>query len=397
MLSASMNEAIFTVSEITGQIKLTLEENFAQVVVIGELSNFKAHYSGHWYFTLKDDKAQINCTMWKGVNSYVFFTPEDGMKVVVKGRLSVYPPRGSYQIDVRSMQPAGRGELQEAFERLKQRLAAEGLFDDELKKPLPSFPEKIGIVTPSDGAAFRDLVSVAERRFPLVELIIRPTKVQGEGAAKDIADAIAEFNNRSDIDLLIAGRGGGSLEDLWAFNEEEVARAIFDSHIPVISAVGHEIDYTISDFVADLRAPTPTAAMELATPNYVDIINFILEIDSNLYRALEDKLSHNRTLIESILSNYAFKIPENLIALNKQTLDNSVYQINSHLNFLLKENKNQLVLIDKILDSFDVNKTLKRGFSLVKQDDRIIRKSNELDKMKVFSIRFIDNEVKINE
>ncbi|MCW8959961.1 MAG: exodeoxyribonuclease VII large subunit, partial [Ignavibacteriaceae bacterium] len=222
---------ILTVSELTKEIRRTLEESFQQVTVVGEISNFKSHISGHWYFSLKDSSAVINCTMWKGFNQYVFFTPQDGMKIIVNGKLTVYPPRGSYQLDIRSMKPAGLGELQEAFEKLKKKLEAEGLFDEKFKKPVPVFPSKIGIVTAIDGAAFRDLVSVAKRRYPLVELVIAPARVQGSGAAESIVNSIKLLNKSGDIDVIIVGRGGGSIEDLWAFNEEVVARAIFKSRV----------------------------------------------------------------------------------------------------------------------------------------------------------------------
>src|SRR3989337_4521371 len=259
--------SILTVSELTKEIKQTLEDKFEQVSVQGEISNFKAHVSGHWYFSLKDANASISCAMWKGLNNYVFFTPQDGMKIIVSGRITVYPPRGSYQIDVRSMKPAGVGELQAAFEMLKRKLADEGLFDEIHKKPMPSFPQKIGIVTAKDGAAFQDMISVAERRFPLVELVISPARVQGSGAAESIVESLKLLNKQNDIDLIIVARGGGRIQDLWAFNEEIVAREIFASKIPIVTGIGHEVDFTISDFVADLRAPTPSAAMEIATPN----------------------------------------------------------------------------------------------------------------------------------
>ncbi len=258
---------ILTVSELTKEIRKTLEETFEQVSVIGEISNFKSHVSGHWYFSLKDADAVINCTMWKGFNQYVFFTPQDGMKIIVNGKLTVYPPRGSYQLDIRSMKPAGLGELQEAFEKLKKKLEAEGLFDEKFKKPIPTFPKKIGIVTAIGGAAFKDLISVAKRRFPLTEIVIAPARVQGSGSAESIVNGIKLLNEYPGIDVIIVARGGGSIEDLWAFNEEIVARAIFKSKVPVISGVGHEVDFTIADYVADLRAPTPSVAMEIATPD----------------------------------------------------------------------------------------------------------------------------------
>lgn len=285
---------ILTVSELTTSIKSTLEENFNDLNLVGEISNYKAHPSGHWYFTLKDSGAQISATMWKGVNSSVFFTPQDGMKIIVKGRITVYPPRGNYQIDVRSMKPAGEGELQAAFERLKRKLSDEGLFDVKYKKEISKFSQKIGIVTGSSTAALKDMISVAERRFPLVELVIAPARVQGEGAAEEIVQSIKSLNKQDDIDLIIIARGGGSLEDLWAFNEEIVARAIFNSRIPIISGVGHEVDFTIADFVADLRAPTPTAAMELATPDKTDIFAFINEFFYYSSGSLSDKIKKEK-------------------------------------------------------------------------------------------------------
>ena len=247
-------------------------------------------------FNLKDESAVVNCTMWKGVNNYVFFSPEDGMKVIVTGRVTVYPPRGSYQIDVRSMKPSGVGELQAAFERLKQKLYSEGLFDVEFKKEIPSFPKKIGLVTAADGAAVKDMISVARRRFPLIELLIVPTKVQGAGAAESIVKSINQLNLLKDIDVIILARGGGSIEDLWAFNEEIVARAIFKSKIPVISGVGHEVDFTIADFVADFRAATPSAAAELITEGVFASRQFVAEatgvmnfrVRQQLAQALED-------------------------------------------------------------------------------------------------------------
>lgn len=386
--------SILTVSQISGQIKQQLESVFTQVTVLGEISNFKAHYSGHWYFTIKDENSQINCTMWKGVNNYVFFTPQDGLKIIVSGKISVYPPRGTYQIDVKSMKPAGEGELQAAFERLKRRLSEEGLFELDTKKAITRLPEKIGIVTAGDSAAFKDLVSVAERRYPIVELVLRSSKVQGEGAAYEIAAAIKELND-TDVDTIIIGRGGGSLEDLWAFNEEVVARAIFESRIPIISGVGHDIDYTIADFVADLRAPTPTAAMELATPDVQDIINFLNEFDDNSFEVLEEKISDNRDQVDSLLHSYGFRIPENLISTKRQLLDSIFYRFSSLIDSILKQNKNQVVLLSKILETFDVKKTLQRGFVLIKQDGNFIRRAKEFDSNKSALLQFYDNEIKI--
>ncbi len=392
-----MSDIIYTVSELTSEIKFTLEEHFASLNVIGEISNFKAHVSGHWYFTLKDGNAAISCTMWRGVNNYVFFTPQDGMKVIVKGRLTVYPPRGSYQIDVRSMQPAGEGELQAAFERLKRKLKKEGLFDQDLKKPIPRFPQKIGIVTGSGTAALRDMISVAKRRYPVAELIIAEARVQGEGAAEEISQAIAELNKLKDIDLIIVARGGGSLEDLWAFNEEIVARAIFKSEIPVISGVGHEIDFTIADFVADYRAPTPSAAMEIATPDINEIFAFLNEFSYNTTINIFDKINGYKSDVERIVGSYGFRNPLNRIKNFYQYLDNLVYKLDGLTNNKLKHLNNILNLKSQIINSHSIERTLKKGFTLIKQNGKLIPRADMLRTNEEFVIKFFDNEVKVEK
>lgn len=390
-----MKEVVLSVSEITGLIKQTLEESFSEVSVIGEISNFKAHVSGHWYFTLKDSNAQISCTMWRGVNNYVFFTPQDGMKVIIGGRVTVYPPRGNYQIDVRSMKPAGVGELQAAFEKLKQKLSAEGLFDDQFKKPIPKFPQTIGIVTAIDGAAFQDMKSIAARRYPLVELIIAQCKVQGEGAAADIAKNIKLLNQQKDIDLIIIGRGGGSLEDLWAFNEEVVARAIFDSRIPIISAVGHEIDYTISDFVADLRAATPSAAMELATPDKDELFAFISEFSYYFPEKMLEIISNYKEEISQSVSSYGFRLPQDLISSKSQQLDNLIYRFQNNYESKLTAVKNRLQLLESKVESHNIDNVLKKGFAIVKQEKNFVTRKKNLMLEKSFEIKFYDGEVKI--
>jgi exodeoxyribonuclease VII large subunit len=387
---------LLKVSEITNNIKLLLEENFSEISVVGELSNFKAHISGHWYFTLKDSNAQISCTMWRGINKYVFFTPQDGLKVIVSGKISVYPPRGNYQIDVRSMKAAGEGELQAAFEKLKKKLSAEGLFDEEIKKRIPRFPAKIGIATAIDGAAFKDMLSVVSRRYPLTEIVIAPCRVQGAGAAEEIAASIKLLNETDGIDVIIIGRGGGSLEDLWAFNEEIVARAVFESNLPVISGVGHEIDFTISDFVSDLRAPTPSAAMELATPNIDDLIAFISDFSYNSSNQMFEIISEKYNLVENISNSYGFRKPEEIIKSGSQQLDNLLYRIQNKTVYLLGSKRSQLDLLKSVIKSFDTNKILERGFALVKQNDKIVKKSVDLKKELPIKIKFSDNEIELN-
>lgn len=385
-----------TVSELTKQIKQTLETNFDKISVQGEISNFKDHVSGHWYFSLKDKNASISCTMWKGFNNYVFFTPEDGMKVTLNGKLTVYPPRGSYQIDVRSMKPAGVGELQAAFERLKKKLSDEGLFDAEYKKTIPVFPKKIGVVTAIGGAAFQDMISVADRRYPLVELVIAPSKVQGSGAAESIVNSIKMLNKKNDVDVIIVGRGGGSIEDLWAFNEEIVAREIFNSKIPVIAGVGHEIDFTITDFVADLRAPTPTAAMELATPNKNEIASYIEDFVESAEQNVKDKISNSHIKIGRVINSYGFKLPENLVKQNYQKVDNLVYKLFSNIDKKFAYTKNNLSLLIKSIESYDLEKSLKRGFVLVKQDSKFITRAKNFNSKEPAVLKFYDNEIKLD-
>jgi len=390
-------QKILTVSQLTTGIKRTLEEGFGDMIVTGELSNFKAHVSGHWYFCMKDSNATICCTMWKGMTNYVFFTPRDGMNVVAYGRITVFPPRGQYQLEVRSLRPAGVGELQAAFELLKQKLAAEGLFNSEIKKSLPRFPVRIGLVTAPDGAAFNDLVSVARRRYPIAELVIAPARVQGAGAADSIVRCIRDLNKRDDIDIIIIARGGGSIEDLWAFNEEKVARAIFNSRIPVVTGIGHEIDFTIADFAADLRAATPTAAMELATPDINDLFAFINEFSYNSANRILSICTQARKKINSILSSYGFRMPVDLVKQRYQQIDYDVYKISRCVEKIIMQNKNRVLLLAGIINSHDIQNTLKRGFVLIKQDSTYVKRSKDLDLTAEIQLRFYDNIIPINK
>jgi exodeoxyribonuclease VII large subunit len=272
MSELSSFRPIYTVSQLTGEIKTLLEKNFEHIWVEGEISNFRQPTSGHLYFTLKDESSQLRAVMFRMQNRLLKFEPEDGLQVVCYGRLTVYDPRGEYQIVVDHLEPKGLGALQLAFEQLKEKLSGEGLFDPARKRPLPTLPQKIGIVTSPTGAAIRDILQIIDRRFANVHILLYPVRVQGPGAAQEIAQAIDELGQWPGLEVMIVGRGGGSLEDLWAFNEEGVARAIHRSPVPVISAVGHEIDFTIADFVADLRAPTPSAAAELVIGNKLELV-----------------------------------------------------------------------------------------------------------------------------
>lgn len=390
-----LQSEILTVSQLTLEIKSAIEENFSQVAVVGELSNFKAHVSGHWYFNLKDANAVINCTMWKGINSFVYFTPQDGMKVVVTGKVTVYPPRGNYQIDVRSMKPAGVGELQIAFEQLKHRLSEEGLFNDDRKRNIPQFPQRIGIVTAIDGAALKDMINIASRRYPLLELVIASSKVQGAGAAESIASGIKLLNSEKNIDLIIVARGGGSIEDLWAFNEEAVARAIYNSRRPVVTGVGHEIDFTIADFVADLRAPTPSAAMELVTPDVKDIALFLNETEINYFEIIEDKILVLKENIYSKINSYSFQVPMNLVRQKYQESDHLLYKLFQELDKKILAQKNKLAFLKNTITAFDIQKTLKKGFVLVSQDSKFIKRYAEFNKDKKSILKFFDGQVEI--
>ncbi len=386
---------IYSVSDLTKEIKIVLEEGFGDIQVRGELSNFKAHVSGHWYFSLKDSDATVNCTMWRGINNYVFFTPKDGMKVIVSGRITVYPPRGAYQIDVRSMKPAGVGELQAAFEALKAKLSKEGLFEEERKRPIPRMPLKIGVVTAIDGAAFKDMISVAKRRFPLAEIVISPARVQGAGAALSVVESIKQLNSETDIEVIIVARGGGSIEDLWCFNEEEVARSIFKSKIPVITGVGHESDFTIADFVADLRAPTPSAAMELCTPDQREIFAFINDFFYNASENISMVINSSSEKIHRILNSYGFRVPVDLVRQRSQQVDSLIFKIFQLIEKKILIEKNKLSLLANSIKSHDVQKTLKKGFVLVKQEGLFIKRLHDFKNEKPKTLKFFDGEVEI--
>ena len=283
----TQNSGIFTVSRLNQTVRLLLEQEMGQVWISGEISNFTQPASGHWYFTLKDDSAQVRCAMFRNSNRRVTFRPQHGQQVLVRANITLYEPRGDYQIIVESMQPAGEGLLQQRYEQLKQRLAAEGLFDQSLKKPLPSPARQVGVITSKTGAALHDVLHVLQRRDPSLPVVIYPTAVQGDDAPGQIVRAIELANRRDECDVLIVGRGGGSLEDLWSFNDERVARAIFASRIPVVSAVGHETDVTIADFVADLRAPTPSAAAEIVSRNQLELLRQIQSQQQRLEMAMD--------------------------------------------------------------------------------------------------------------
>jgi exodeoxyribonuclease VII large subunit len=387
------NGKILSVSDITRQIKGVLETNFSDVIVQGEISNFKRHSSGHLYFTLKDENASLSAVMWRGRASNLFFTPQDGMKVLARGSIAVYEVRGSYQIDVISIQPLGIGELQIAFEKLKQKLSTEGLFDEANKKPLPEYPERIGIVTSPTGAAIQDMLNIITRRFPSVELILYPVKVQGTGAAEEIAEAIHNFNRFGDVDVLIVGRGGGSVEDLWAFNEEVVARAIYASKIPIVSAVGHEIDFTIADFVSDLRAPTPSAAAELVVPNRFELIENIINFHYTMKQSLVARISESKERIINLISSYAFNTPIDKIRQYSQRIDEIERSLHKTISYQYKTAKQFLDGRIHIIRSLNYELVLKRGYAMVYKDNHIIDTASKTGVGDKLNIKFSDDRV----
>lgn len=361
------NEKILSVTDITRQIKGVLESGFPDILVQGEISNFKLHSSGHLYFTLKDDGAQISAVMWRSRVNRLLFKPTDGMKIIARGTISVYEPRGSYQLDCVQIQPVGLGELQQAFDRLKQKLFDEGLFDEEHKKPLPEFPMRIGIVTSPTGAAIRDMISVLSRRMPAAEVILVPVKVQGIGAAEEIAEAIDDLNDLKSVDVIIIGRGGGSLEDLWAFNEEIVARAVFRSNIPLISAVGHEIDYSISDFVADLRAPTPSAAAELVVKHKSELIELIRNFCYTMGSSMDNSINSHRQTIETLVHSYSFNRPQDLLRQRSQGVDELTRRLEQSVTHYFQFTRQNLRSFSLRIESLNPRLALKRGYTIVRQ------------------------------
>jgi exodeoxyribonuclease VII large subunit len=383
-----------TITELTGRIKETLELKFSSVTVVGEISNFKIHTpSRHAYFSLKDEGANISAVMWRSNIASVYFSPQDGMKVIARGRITVYPPRGNYQIDVHELIPAGLGELQLAFEKLKQKLKDEGFFDPSHKKPIPDFPRRIGIVTSETGTAFRDIVSIIRRRYPPVELILAPVRVQGSGAAVEIATAIEYLNRYGEVDVMIIGRGGGSLEDLWAFNEEVVARAIFKSAIPVISAVGHEVDISIADFVADLRAPTPSAAAELVVPEKRELLEIIHDFAYNLSQAVYKIIYDYRETIQNSIKTYSFNRPYDLLRGQSQRVDDLDRRLKSAMVHRYAITENTARSISLRLSALNPERVLDRGYAIIYHDDRIIQSQEEALDFRKGSIRFRDGRV----
>lgn len=347
---------IWKVSELTSRIAGLLEREFPDVWIEGEVSNYRPAQSGHLYFTLKDASAQIRCVCFRDQARSLKFRPEDGLQVILRGAIGVYEPRGEYQVYVSYIEPAGLGALQLAFEQLKKKLAAEGLFDDARKKPLPVLPRRIGVVSSPTGAAIRDIVRVLKRRFPNVHLLLYPVKVQGEGAAAEIVEGVRYFNRAKAADVLILARGGGSLEDLWAFNEEIVARAIFDSEIPVITGVGHETDFTIADFVADLRAPTPSAAAEIVVRSRQEFERHLTESERRLVDRMRYRILHARQQVQQLAAHRGFRQLELLVRRRRQQLDEMSTSLGIGLRLRLATIRQRVTRADAALGGFDLRR-----------------------------------------
>lgn len=411
------NDKYLSVTALTKYLKykFDVDEHLKTVYLKGEISNFKSHTTGHLYFSIKDENSKINAIMFSANAKKIVFTPIDGMKVLVRGRITIYEATGNYQIYIDEMLEDGVGNLYIAFEQLKEKLSKEGLFDSKFKKKIPKIPSRVGVVTAQTGAAIKDILSTIKRRYPICEVILFPSLVQGEAAASDIVKNIKMAENY-DLDVLIVGRGGGSIEDLWPFNEEIVARAIFESSIPIISAVGHEIDYTIADFVADLRAPTPTGAAELAVPNLVDLKKHIGQLKIRLNENVLKVINYQKLYLDSLKNSFVIKNPLIMYDNKKQKLDSIIEKLNNILRIKMDKNidklnflKNSYILknsdllykskrddLNNIIEKLElINplKVLKRGYSVVYKDNFIINSVDNLNKSDKLKIKLSDGNV----
>ncbi len=372
--------------------KFVNDEFLNNVLVKGEISNYKKHYTGHLYFTLKDENSLIKCVMFKSYADKLPFEPKEGSKVIVFGTVSVYERDGVYQIYTKAMEEDGVGDLYKQFQKLKDELEKQGYFEELNKKPIPKMPKVIGVLTSKTGSVIRDIINVSTRRNPNVNIRIYPVPVQGEGAAEKIAKAIEYMNENKLADVLIVARGGGSLEDLWPFNERIVADAIYDSKLPVISAVGHETDFTIADFVADLRAPTPSAAAELAVPNMRDIIDRLEISRKRLREALVKKLDFMKLKYEKCMSSRVFKEPKRFIYDNYQKIDVCLKGLETSIKIKQKEEKTKYVELVSKLDALSPLKTLTRGYSVTLREGKVVKSSKDLVKGDIINIKFKDGE-----
>ena len=391
----SVSPTVYSVTELNNFVKSLLDNNesLKSVFVTGEISNFKNHYSGHMYMTIKDEGGAIKAVMFSSYASRLKFVPENGMKVIIFGSVSLYSKDGSYQLYITDMQPDGIGALNLAYEQLKEKLSKEGLFNQENKKTIPAFPQKIGVATAPDGAAVRDIFSILKRRFPLAEIVFCPVAVQGASAAPEIAKAIKIFNEKSACDVLIIGRGGGSLEYLWAFNEEVVARAIFESQIPIISAVGHETDFTIADFVADLRAPTPSAAAELSVPDIIELKSELLGLKQHLTVLIKNKLNYEREYLENTEKRLSILSPTNKILNSRQELSNLYEKIVNSIELKLNNEKSKISVLSGKLNALSPLDVLARGYSISYNNDMPITSVKNVGNGDNIKVMVTDGEI----
>lgn len=386
-----------TVSDINKYIKKVVDNDFIlnNAVISGEISNFKLHSSGHMYFSLKDEYSKINCVMFKGNSKTLKFIPDNGIKVIVKGRISVYEKDGSYQLYCNTIEPEGLGELYVAFEKLKRKLELEGLFDVEHKRPIPKFAERIGVITSPTGAAIRDIINVSRRRNNNSEIIIYPSLVQGVGASEDIIRGIETFNKKGNLDIIIIARGGGSIEELWAFNDENLARAIYNSKIPIITGIGHEVDYTIADFVSDRRAPTPSAAAEIAVFNKEETLNSIGNYKSRLNYRMTQILKDKYNNIENLKRNLEMNSPQRIIVNEYHKLDRLKEALNHNIKANLEFKKQKLSKINALLSAHNPLNILNKGFAVIEATDgTVVSSLNKLELLTEANIILKDGEGK---
>lgn len=388
------NTLVLSVSQLNRYIKMNFDadENLANIFISGEISNFTNHYrTGHLYFTLKDDSAAVRAVMFNSSAKRLKFMPEDGMKVIARGRVSVYEASGQYQLYVDDMQPDGVGALNLAYEQLKEKLQKEGLFSEHHKKPLPPYPEKVGVITSPTGAAVRDIINVLGRRFPYAEIVFCPVLVQGEGAHLQLTDAVNLFNSERAADVIIIGRGGGSIEDLWEFNDEGLARAVYNSEIPVISAVGHETDFTICDFVADMRAPTPSAAAELAVPDANELQYALSALKNRMFLNVSSGIADRRSRLEYLTSKGALKSPDEMLSNRSQRLDAAFSKMMSSYENRIGGKKVEFISAATALSKLDPMSVLMRGFAFVSdKNGKNVYSSQALAKGDKINVRFHD-------
>jgi exodeoxyribonuclease VII large subunit len=390
------NDQIFTISALNKYIKRTFDndEILQNIWIKGEISNFKKHSRGHMYFTIKDDHSRIQAVMFVGNNRFLKFIPEDGMNIIVRGNVTIYEATGQYQIYVNEMQPDGVGNLYLAYEQLKKKLEAAGYFDDQYKKSLPKIPKEIGVITSPTGAAVRDIITTLKRRFPSVTITLFPVLVQGPEAPNSIAKAIYQANQTEAIDVLIVGRGGGSIEELWAFNEEIVAKAIFQSTIPIISAVGHETDVTIADFIADKRAATPTAAAELAVPNWEDLYEKIGQRKIRIQRAIAKKIETERKKLTNLQKSYAFRYPEQLVKQKEQQLDRLFDDLQRNMLHLIERKRTALLNIEKDVQRNHPKSYIAKAREQLEKNETLLRQHvTSIKKEKEFQFKHLTTKL----